>query len=122
MSSQILVIDDDAGVRLTLQHVLAGAKFHVTCAANGVEGMRLFHERRPDLVICDIIMPEQEGIETVLQIKRDAPQTKVIAISGGGRIGNANMLELARRVGADYAVSKPFSIPDLLLAVRNALP
>ena len=122
MNVHILVIDDDPGVRVTLQHVLAGAKFQVTCAANGAEGIRLFRELRPELVICDLIMPEQEGIETVLQIKRESPQTRVIAISGGGRIANADMLELAQCVGADLAVSKPFAIPDLLVAVRSALP
>jgi CheY-like chemotaxis protein len=122
VNSHILVIDDDAGVRLTLQHVLTAAKFQVTCAANGAEGMLLFLDLQPQLVICDLIMPEQEGIETILQIKRESPQTKVIAISGGGRIGSTNMLELAQRVGADFAVSKPFSIPDLLLAVRAAMP
>lgn len=121
MSRLVLVIDDSASVRLTVRRMLEAEQFNVITAANGREGVELFRARQPELVITDIIMPEQEGIETILQMRREQPDAKIIAISGGGRIGNTNFLSIARRVGADDTLAKPFKREQLLRVVRSVL-
>jgi DNA-binding response OmpR family regulator len=121
--TRILVIDDDAHVRLTLQTVLTRSGFEVICASDGAEGLRLFRERAPDLVISDIIMPEQEGMATIKQAKSESPQTPIVAMSGGGRLGNSDILKLARAAGADDILAKPFVLADLITVVqRNLAP
>jgi len=65
-------------------------------------------------VITDIIMPEQEGIDTIIQIRRERPGIKIVAISGGGRIRNIDFLEMAQSLGADEVIAKPFEADELL--------
>jgi CheY-like chemotaxis protein len=119
--TRVLVIDDDPHVRLTLSAMLMRFGFDVTVASDGLEGMRLFREVTPDLVVTDIIMPNQEGIATIAQAKQHSPRTPIIAISGGGRIGNSDMLKLARAAGADDVLAKPFLMADLLKVVQRTL-
>jgi two-component system chemotaxis response regulator CheY len=121
MKKQILVIDDDAAIRFTLEHLLSGVDVQVTCAADGDEGIRLFRSLQPDLVITDLIMPEREGIETIIEMKHERPQAKIIAISGGGRIGNKDLLQMARWLGADHIIAKPFEFDELTEMVRHSL-
>src|SRR5437870_1549098 len=103
MKSYILVIDDDAMVRQTLTQVLEKSGYKVQCAPEGRQGLRAFRMRRPDLVICDIIMPGMEGIETIMELRilsRDCP---IIAISGGGHcrgFEKADFLLIAKWLGA----------------------
>ena len=119
MTRRILIIDDDAHVRLTLQTILSRANIEVRCAPDGAEGLHQFRTGRPDLIITDIIMPDQDGVSIIGAIKREAPQTRVVAISGGGRIGNADILKRASDAGADHILPKPFAMADLLAAVRG---
>lgn len=121
MRKQILVIDDDPAVCFTLEQVLGGLDVQVVCAADGKEGIRLFRSLQPDLVITDIIMPEREGIETIIGMKQERPQAKIIAMSGGGRIGNIDLLQMARRLGADHTIAKPFGLDELTTMVRRSL-
>jgi DNA-binding response OmpR family regulator len=121
MTKQILVIDDDALVRTTVEQVLASAGYRVMCAADGEEGIRLFRSLLPDLVITDLIMPIREGIETIREIKHEQPEAKIIAMSGGGRMGSADILAMARQLGADYAIAKPFRFDELTAMVRQSL-
>jgi two-component system chemotaxis response regulator CheY len=81
--------------------------------------MAVFRGWQPDLVITDIIMPEEEGIQTIAEMRAAKPDAKIIAISGGGRSGNTDFLQIARQVGAMDVVSKPFD-PDFLLAIVEA--
>ena len=83
----ILIIDDDDQIRRVLRKTLERDGYDVADAPNGKEGIRLYRENPADLVITDIIMPEKEGIETIRELRRDFPEVKIIAISGGGRIG-----------------------------------
>jgi CheY-like chemotaxis protein len=108
MSVLILVIDDDVRVRVTIQRLLEAANFHIITAPSGQAGLKLFRAHEPALVITDIIMPEREGIETIVQMRRERPATKIIAISGGGRIVDPNFLEIAHQFGADGTLAKPF--------------
>jgi two-component system, chemotaxis family, chemotaxis protein CheY len=121
VTKQILVIDDDPAVRLTIVAILAGLPYQVICAADGEEGIRLFRSLRPDLVITDILMPKQEGIETILAIRQEQSDAKVIAMSGGGRIGRTDLLIMARELGADHILAKPFDIDGLTAVVQQIL-
>jgi CheY-like chemotaxis protein len=121
MRPLILVIDDDAIVRQSLTLLLESRGYEVQCAPEGRQGLRAFHKRRPDLVITDIIMPEMEGIQTIMELRilsRDCP---IIAISGGGRFGKADFLVVAKELGATVTLSKPFETADLLHAVASCL-
>jgi DNA-binding response OmpR family regulator len=119
---RILVIDDDEQIRALLSQMLERAGYQVVEAANGDEGLRLFRTQSADLVITDLIMPEKEGIETILELRREFPQVQVIAISGGGKYNPRDYLPIARQLGACATISKPFSRQEILDAVQAALP
>src|SRR5260221_494042 len=114
--AKILLIDDDATVRMTIMHLLEEAGHLVLWAVDGRQGMAVFRGWQPDLVITDIIMPDQEGIQTITEMRAAKRDMKIIAVSGGGRIGNTDFLKIAQVLGAMAAVPKPFD-PDFLLAV-----
>jgi len=115
----ILVIDDDQEVREFLVTVLERGGHVVTAACNGRDGVTMFRDNPVQVVITDIIMPEKDGIETILDLRREHPALKVIAISGGGRTTPENYLHSARLLGADRAMRKPFKNEDILRAVEE---
>jgi YesN/AraC family two-component response regulator len=90
-------------------------------AADGKIGMNIQRQEPVDLVITDLIMPEKEGIETIRELRRDFPQLKIVAISGGGRISANGYLKVAKTIGADYTFSKPFELKELIGTVKNLL-
>ena len=111
---KILVIDDDDLVRYTLRKILCNAGHVVSCAPDGRRGISVLRTEHPEVVITDIFMPEQEGFETIRQIRQDHPGTKMIAISGGFRGGNMDVWRIASALGADDVIAKPFEADDLL--------
>jgi DNA-binding response OmpR family regulator len=117
----ILVIDDDQAVRLTTQMILESEGYEVICAVDGEQGLRVFERASPHLVITDIIMPNKEGIETIMQIRSRDSKTPILAISGGGRIGNADFLRMAQQLGANEILAKPFKPQELTATVRRLL-
>ena len=118
---RILVIDDDVQVRQMLRQMLEREGYEVVDAPDGKEGIRLYRDEPADLIITDIIMPEKEGIGTIFELRRDFPDVKIIAISGGGRFVNKNdCLELCRTKGIP-AFSKPFDRKELLEAIQKLL-
>lgn len=119
--SAILVIDDDAAVREVVREMLRLEGYDVTIAENGRQAIELLGERRFDLVITDLIMPEKEGIETIAEIRRTHARLPILAISGGGRIGPSDYLETARYLGADATLAKPFARQELLTTVDSLL-
>jgi two-component system chemotaxis response regulator CheY len=119
--TKILVIDDDAIVRMTVEHILRDAGYEVLTAENGLRGMAVFCSEQPDLVITDILMPEQEGIQTIAEMRKAKPDAKIIAISGGGHGGKVDFLSMARALGAMDVVPKPFDLDQLLAIVENCL-
>ncbi len=121
MTKKVLIIDDEEFVRLTLGQILKKAGFDVIDAANGELGLRKLRQQPVDLVITDIIMPEKEGIETIMDIRRDFPDLPIVAISGGGRSGNTDFLKVARALGATETLQKPFRVNEVLQAVHGAL-
>jgi CheY-like chemotaxis protein len=118
---KILVIEDNAIVRNTMTRILEAAGYTVIMANDGLQGVDAFRKEQPDIVISDIIMPEQEGIATIRQILGEQPSAKIIAISGGGRIGNTDFLQIAKKMGATDAVAKPFDPDDLLNRISTCL-
>ena len=88
-------------------------------ALNGKEGMLLFEKNKPDLVISDIIMPEKEGLETIFELRRMYPDLKIIAISGGGRIGPDGYLPGAKLLGANMVFQKPLDQKEFVNAVES---
>jgi CheY-like chemotaxis protein len=119
--AQILVIDDDPLVRISVRAVLEGAGHSVTDADNGRSGLVQFKASRFDAVITDIIMPDMEGIETIRAIRALDPKVPVLAMSGGGRAGSADVLKSARALGADHVLHKPFEEDELLAALAVAM-
>ena len=118
---KILVIDDDAFVRETIIQILEDEGYQVITAEDGQRGLAAFRRERPDLVITDIIMPEKEGIQTIMEIRGERPDAKIIAISGGGRIGHTDFLQAARNLGAADIIAKPFDPDDFLSRVGTCL-
>jgi len=115
----ILIIDDEEPIRALLRFALEAAGYEVTEAANGRQGLDLYRRRPTDLIIADMLMPELNGLDLLLELTREFLHAKVIAISGAG--GEQNVLDVAKLLGARQTFEKPFSIPQLLDAVRYEL-
>ena len=115
----ILIIDDEEPIRALLRFALEAAGYQVTEAANGRQGLDLYRQRPTDLVITDMLMPELNGLDMLLDLTREFLHAKVIAISGAGR--EQNVLDVAKLLGARQTFQKPFSVPQLLGAVRYEL-
>ncbi len=117
----ILVIDDEQNIRDVLKRAIENKGHEVIVAKNGIEGQKMHLEYNPDVVILDIIMPEQEGIETILKLKAADKKVKIIAVSGGG-MGNAvNYLDNALKLGAKAAYEKPVNISELINKINSLL-
>ena len=117
----ILVIDDDEIMNDMITQLLAEAGYDVVSACDGLEGLKQFGSQAFDLVVTDIVMPEKEGIETIMEIRKKNKIVPIIAISGGGKLGPQQYLHMAQQFGADYAFQKPFDNEHFLGAVRECL-
>jgi YesN/AraC family two-component response regulator len=117
---RVLIIDDEAQFRKMLRQFLESSGYEVVEAANGDEGVKLFFEKPADMVISDIIMPEKEGIETVMEIKRQFPDAKVIVVSGGGWYGTDLDFDMAEKLGA-LTLKKPFELHELSDAIQKLM-
>jgi CheY-like chemotaxis protein len=117
--ARILVIDDDPQLRRLLRRYFERYDHVVSEAADGDEGLTRFHAAGADVIITDLIMPGKEGMETILELRQDNPEVKVIAISGGGRVPPEGYLKLAKGIGASRVFSKPFELADLHRAVEE---
>lgn len=117
----VLLADDDEAFRKAVASLLHKSGYNVALAANGHEALALLKQHPVQVAILDLIMPQMEGIETILRIRALDVGIKVVAISGGGRIGNDNYLGIARKLGADAVLAKPFSGDLLLKAVSKAM-
>jgi CheY-like chemotaxis protein len=117
----ILVIDDDAAVRRVLVRSLAIDGHELVEAENGRSGLARFRECAPALVITDIVMPQTEGIETIREMRRAAPQVKILAISGSSPPNSGYYLDMARKLGADVTLMKPIRPAELREVVAALL-
>jgi DNA-binding response OmpR family regulator len=117
--ASILVMDDEAPIRTLLSIALQSAGYTVVEAANGREGLQLYRQRPADLVIVDLLMPELNGSDTIIELTREFLDIKVIAISGV--FSEERLQKTARLLGARRTLRKPFGIEELLSAVRYEL-
>ena len=117
----VLVVDDDVMVLQALRILLEDHGFTVLTASDGNDGLRAYREHRPDLVLTDIVMPEKEGISLIRDLRHEFPGAKIVAISGGGRMGNSDYIRIATALGADAGLYKPFDDVELLQALDTLL-
>ena len=120
--ARILLIDDDDSVRTTLCLTLTHHGHTVIEARNGKEGLDRFADAGADLVITDIVMPEKEGFEVLMELRKERPPVKIIAISDGGRQSAASYLKTAKFMGAAKVLAKPISNAALMAAINELLP
>jgi DNA-binding response OmpR family regulator len=119
--ARILIIDDDDALRAVLAQNLVHAGHEVLQAADGREGVNLFHTKSADVVLTDLVMPGQEGVETIIQLRRELPSLPIIAMSGG-MPRSKFYLGLAAKLGAQRTLAKPFTSAELLRAIAEVLP
>jgi two-component system, chemotaxis family, chemotaxis protein CheY len=119
--AKVLVIDDDPAFRRMIRMILTRLDHHVIEAADGNEGLTRFSAERPDIVISDIVMPDKEGIETILEIRALDPSARIIAMSGGGASLGTGYLAAALKLGANLVLTKPFRPAELAMMVDQLL-
>ena len=121
MNPAILIIDDDAIVRTALRRTMAAHGFEAIFAESGAAALDLVRTLAPPLVLTDIIMPDKDGIEIILELRRIRPDIKIIAMSGGGRLRHSDLLQMARNLGANAIIAKPFEPDEIMALVREQL-
>lgn len=117
----VLVIDDDDMVRTMLLRTLTRGGHTAVGARDGIEGVARFRESPADLVITDIFMPNQEGLATIMELRRSFPAIRIIAISGGGARASLDVLPVAEALGARKTLRKPFTPAEVMDAVQDVL-
>lgn len=118
---KILVVDDDEQLLRLQQAFFSQSGYLVTCAGNGKAAMKALASERFDLCVMDIVMPEQEGLETIQLVRQRYPDLKILAVSGGGSLNSSDYLKLAGLLGADHCLAKPFGMQVLKAAVDRLL-
>ncbi|HEX5776485.1 MAG TPA: response regulator [Caulobacteraceae bacterium] len=121
MPVKVLVIDDDDLLLSLMAAAFRREGFETLSAQDGNAGLRAYNAETPALVVTDIVMPDKEGIATIIELKNRPSPPKVIAISGGGRIPGGCVLRWATHLGADDAMIKPFAMSALVAAGRHLL-
>ena len=119
--ARILVIDDNEMVRDILSDLLEAEGHEVRTATEGRGGLALLADFMADIVITDILMPGQEGIETIQELRASNPETKIVAISGGGTRYGLSFLDMAEKLGAHATLSKPIDAKELAAVVERLL-
>ena len=117
----ILVVEDDPDLREMLKDTLIRRRFTVLEAEDGKQAILHFKQGVTDLVITDLIMPDEDGLKVIMKLRELKPGLKIIAISGGGKAGPGSYLNLAKALGADAVLSKPFSVADLIKKIGELL-
>ena len=119
--ASVLIIDDDDMVRTMLLRTVTRGGHEAFGARDGVEGIARFREHPADLVITDIFMPNQEGLATIMELRRSTPDLKIIAISGGGARASLDVLPVAEALGAQKTLRKPFTPAEVMEAINEVL-
>jgi DNA-binding response OmpR family regulator len=119
--ARILIMDDEEEIRSIIKRALTMAGHDVVEAEDGAVGTRLFEASHFDLVVTDLLMPEKEGIETILELRENHPDLRILVVSGGMAGDRLGPLGDAVALGADAALPKPFTISELVEAVNGLL-
>ncbi len=118
---RILVIDDDPAMRGSMRRILERDGHDVREAGDGAEGLRLFRAEPADVVVTDVLMPGKEGMETIVELREEAPDVRILVVSGGGTMLGESTLSDAQALGADASLAKPFTVDQLRSAVAVLL-
>ncbi len=118
---RILLVDDEEAIRKMVRAILGSEFYDFTEAVNGMDAQKLLENQKFDLIITDVIMPDCDGIELVIAIRRKLPDIKVIVMSGGGRVRAGHYLDLAGKLGAARVFEKPFNTALLRQAVKELI-
>ena len=119
--ARILIIDDESQIRSMLRLMLERVGYEVMEAADGMEGIRQYRDNPADLIITDLIMPNKDGIGMIIELKKEFPQVKIIAMSGGGVNRPEGYLDGAKKLGATCTLTKPIDRDKMLNAVKETL-
>ena len=119
--SRILVVDDNTSMREAVCEMLQQAGYETIPVENGRFAAQIHRGDPVDLIITDLFMPDTDGLEIIYQFRHEFPEVKIIAVSGGGSRGLVELLAVAKKMGAERALMKPFSWEDLLAAVEELL-
>ena len=112
----ILCIDDEEQARRLFKVALEDAGYRVLIAENRTHGLRLLEQQQVDLILVDIFIPDLDGLELILRLRKSRPDHKIIAISGG-----TNYLDITKHLGANDTLQKPFSVQEFLATVSSHL-
>lgn len=120
--AKILVVDDEEQIRSLLKDLLERDRHEVYIAEDGAYGLEKVADTEVDLIITDLVMPNKTGIDFIMELKKSCPNVKVIAISGGGGIqGRFDYLEIAKLIGAEKTIRKPFTLSQIREAVAELM-
>jgi DNA-binding response OmpR family regulator len=118
--AKILIIDDNEPFRATVKDLLEAKGHEVTLTVGGEDGIGQFQRKGFDLVLCDVFMPKEEGMDTIREIRRLSESTPIISMTGGGEL-NGDYLRVTRELGAMRTIAKPFKVDEFLAVVRQCL-
>ena len=117
----VLVVDDDPALLHSLAALFEAYSIRFATARDGREGLKIFRRISPAVVLTDILMPEQDGISAIMEMRRERPGVKIIAMSGSGRCGKSDFLAVAKKLGADAVIHKPCDVDELVKLLRTFL-
>lgn len=117
---KILIVDDEQNLREGLRKALKVSGYNVKTAPNGKKGLDLSIKWNPDIIVTDIIMPEQDGIGFILEAQKNS-NAKIIAMSGGGKISAEDHLNIAKKLGACETLTKPFEFFELIEIIKGVI-
>ena len=117
----ILVVDDDDDSRWMMAALMKRDGHVVIEAADGIEASRFFRAHRPDVVLLDLFMPNQDGFQTIRELRREFPGARIIAVSAGWSVGKEDSMHRARLLGADVTIRKPIDLDVMRYAVKELL-
>ena len=117
----ILVLDDNDDIRHLVHLMLSVEGYNVYDAEATEAAFEIIRNNHIDLVITDLIMPDKDGLQVIIELRRDFPNIKIIAISAGGRIGPSTYLDMAEKLGAHRVFNKPFNQNEIVKAVEELI-
>jgi len=118
---RILIIDDEEQIRSMLRLMLERDGYEVVEAPDGIEGIKAYRRKPADLIITDLIMPNKDGIGMIIELQKEFPEVKIIAMSGGGLNKPEGYLQGAKKLGAACTLTKPIDREKMLRAVKNII-
>jgi len=119
--ANILIVDDDPTIQLIAGELLRAEGHAVVNAGDGVEALKALVDIPADLVVLDMLMPNMDGLETIMEMRRSHPDVKILAISSGGPMGPGDLLRTAKLFGADDTLVKPLVFSTFGAAVERLL-